>query len=153
MTIRPLAAADREALAAFTCARLGEPWAEVVQEAIRHELIGQVMSGGVSAVGLFDPGGDLCGVAAWRIYDTMPPILCRADIVGVAIRERRRGHGRALKGAVIAAARTAGATAVSSIVHRDNTPMINLNRQLGAVMETSPADREHCLCVIGLPES
>ena len=88
MTIRALTSADRQALAVFTCARLGEPWAEAVQDAIRNDLADQVASGDVSAMGLFDQGGALCGVAAWRIYDVTLPALCRGDIVAVAVREQ-----------------------------------------------------------------
>lgn len=111
MTIRALTAADRTALASFTCARLGEPWAEAVQDEIREDL---------------------------------------ADhIVAVAVSERRKGHGRSLKEAVIAAAKDAGAMAVASIVHRSNTAMISLNRQLGAIVEEIPDDRDHCRCMIG----
>jgi GNAT superfamily N-acetyltransferase len=149
VTIRALTSADREALAVFTCARLGEPWAEAVQDAIRNDLADQVASGDVSAMGLFDQGGALCGVAAWRIYDVTLPALCRGDIVAVAVREQRKGYGRALKKAMIAGASVVGAVAVSSVVHRDNTAMINLNRQLGAVVEEIPDDGDHCRCVIG----
>jgi hypothetical protein len=42
-------------------------------------------------VGLFDEDRRLCGVAAWRIYDVTPPVLCRSDIVAVAVREQRQG--------------------------------------------------------------
>lgn len=150
MTIRALTSEDRAALAVFICARLGEPWAEAVQFAIQNNLADQVASGDVSAVGLFDRSDVLCGVAAWRISDVMPPVLCRADIVAVAVSEQRKGYGRALKEALIAGAKTAGAVAVSSIVHRENAAMIYLNRQLGAVVEESPDDRDHCRCVIGL---
>jgi GNAT superfamily N-acetyltransferase len=131
VTIRALTAADRAALAGFTCARLGEAWADAVQETIRKDLVDHIASGDVSALGLFDDEGALCGVAAWRIYDVMPPVLCRSDIVAVAVRKRGKGYGRVLKEAVINDARAAGAVAVSSIVHRDNTAMIALNRRLG----------------------
>jgi GNAT superfamily N-acetyltransferase len=149
--IRGLTPADRPALESFSCARLGEPWAEAVQHAIRTDLPAQLAAGLVSAVGLFDDGaGMLCGVAAWRTYDVITPVLCRADIVAVAVRERRKGYGRALKEALIAEAKTAGAAAVSSIVHRDNTAMLDLNRHLGAVFERIPDDDDHCRCVIPL---
>ena len=94
MTIRALTAADRAALAGFTCARLGEAWADAVQETIRKDLVDHIASGDVSALGLFDDEGALCGVAAWRIYDVMPPVLCRSDIVAVAVRKRRKGYCR-----------------------------------------------------------
>ncbi|MGH9228631.1 MAG: GNAT family N-acetyltransferase [Acidimicrobiales bacterium] len=149
MTIRALTAADRAALAGFTCARLGEAWAEAVQETIRHDLADQLAAATVSAVGLFDEDGVLCGVAAWRIYDVMPPVLCRSDIVAVAVRQQRKGYGRALKQAVIDEARAAGAVAVASIVHRNNTAMLALNRRLGATIEYNPEDPENCRCAIG----
>jgi GNAT superfamily N-acetyltransferase len=149
VTIRALTAADRATLAGFTCARLGEAWAEAVQETIRHDLADQLAAGATSAVGLFDQDGALCGVAAWRIYDVMPPLLCRSDVIAVAVRHRRKGYGRALKQAVIDEAKAAGAVAIASIVHRDNASMLALNRQLGATVEDNPEDAEHCRCVIG----
>ena len=103
----------------------------------------------MSAVGLFDENGALCGVAAWRVYDVMPPVLCRSDIVAVALRHQRRGYGRALKQAVLAEAKAAGAVAVASVVHRENSAMIQLNRNLGAVVEDIYDDPDHCRCVIG----
>jgi ribosomal protein S18 acetylase RimI-like enzyme len=149
VTIRSLTSDDRDCLTDFTCARLGEPWGEAVQHAIRNDLVDQVEKGDVSAVGLFDQDGLLCGVAAWRISDVMPPILCRADIVAVAVGQQGKGYGRALKEALNVRAAGAGAVAVSSVVHRHNTAMININRKLGAVVEDSPDDPDHCVCIIG----
>lgn len=149
MTIRPLTAADRELLAAFTCARIGEAWTEAVQEVVRHDLTDQLLAGRVSAVGLFDENDALCGVASWRIYDVIPPVLCRSDIVAVALRHQRKGYGQMLKEAVMDEAKAAGAVAVSSVVHRDNSAMIHLNRKLGAVVENIQGDLDHCRCIIG----
>ena len=149
MTLRPLTAADRSLLAGFTCSRIGEPWTEAVQHTIRHELAPQIATGVVTAVGRFDQDGRLCGLAAWRIYDVVPPVLCRGDIVAVAIGQQRKGHGRVLKNTLLQAAREAGAVAVSSVVHRENRAMIHLNQQLGAVVDTS-RDDDHCFCVIPL---
>jgi ribosomal protein S18 acetylase RimI-like enzyme len=148
VTIRALTGADRAALARFTCARLGEPWAEAIQQAIRSHLADQVACGAMSALGLFE-GDVLHGVAAWRIPNTQPPVLCRSDIIAVAIRARRQGYGLVLKQAVLDEARAAGAVAVSSIVHRDNTAMLALNRRFGALVEAYPDDPEHCRCMIG----
>lgn len=147
MTIRALTAADRAALAGFTCARLGEAWAETMQETIRHDLADQIAAGIALAVGLFDQGGALCGVAAWRIYDVMPPVLCRSDIVAVAVRERRKGYGLALKQAVIDKAKAAGAVAAASIVHRHNSAMLALNRRRGATVEDDPEEKIRTLAV------
>lgn len=85
MTIRDLTLDDRAALARFTCARIGQPWTELVQSVVRNELANQLEKGHVSAVGLFDDAGGLLGVAAWRVHDTMSPVLCRGDIVAVAV--------------------------------------------------------------------
>lgn len=148
-TIRELDGADRDALAVFTCALLGKPWAQAVQDAIRHDLADQIASGDIAAVGLFGHDGALSGIAAWRVPGGVAPVLCRGDIVAVAVHERRKGYGRALKAAQIARARASGAIAVASIVHRRNAAMINLNRKLGAVVEEIPDDPDHCRCIIG----
>lgn len=152
MTIRRLTVADAPALSGFTCARLLEPWAEVVQEVIRNDLANHLARGDLEAAGLFDDDG-LCGVAAWRIYSATSPVLCRADIVAVTIGKQRQGYGRALKEAVMAEATLAGAAAVSSLVHRENTSMLVLNRQLGAVIEDIPDDVDYLRCVIALPRT
>jgi len=100
-------------------------------------------------VGLFDESGQLQGVAAWRIHRVSQPVLCRGDIVAVAIGAQRNGFGRLLKEAMLAAARAEGAVAVSSVVHRQNTAMLRLNQQLGTVVEALPDDPDDCLCVFG----
>jgi GNAT superfamily N-acetyltransferase len=146
--LRALTADDRGSLASFTCARLGEPWTEAVQQAVREHLADDVAEGRVSAVGLFEDDGALRGVAAWRVHYASQPVLCRGDVVAVAVRSQRRGYGRQLKEAMIVEARSAGAAAISSIVHRENVAMLRLNERLGAVIEPVEDDPDHYYCVI-----
>jgi hypothetical protein len=148
--MRELTAADRAALETFTCARVGQAWAEAVQRVIREDLPTQIDLGEVSAVGLFDDHGSLCGVAAWRIHSSqVTQTLCRSDVIAVAIGHQRKGYGLALKRAEIERAKTAGAVAVASIVDRRNVAMIELNKRVGAVIGDAddPAD---CTCFVSL---
>lgn len=148
MQIRPLGEADRTALTTFACARLGEPWAEAVQQSIRDDLSDELAEGRISAVGLFEDTR-LCGVAVWRIFPGTP-ILCRAYTIAVAVGAQRKGYGRELKQAVLEAARLAGAVAVSSIVDRRNIAMLRLNEALGARIEYREDEPDTCYCFITL---
>lgn len=150
MEIRALTDADRPALAAFSCERIGEPWSGAIQETVREDLPGQIAAGVVEAVGLFDDVGVLCGVAAWRIYDLASPVLCRGDIVAVAIGNQGRGYGRRLKAAMLEAETAAGAAAVASIVDRRNLAMLRLNETFGAHSDDIDDDPNNIRCIIGL---
>jgi hypothetical protein len=117
---------------------------------IREDLPDQIDSGEVSALGLFDHDGTLCGVAAWRIHASpVTPTHCRSDVIAVAIGHQRQGHGLTLKNAELARARAAGAVAVASIVDRRNVAMIELNKRLGAVVGDGD-DPEDCVCYVSL---
>lgn len=134
----------------FRCRSFGEPWSEVVEEMVCGQLAAELESGDVSAMGLW-AGDVLAGVAAWRVDRTVR--MCRAILVAVATGHRRRGYGRILKGAVVDAARSAGAVAVVSSVHWDNDAMIELNVALGGNVEVIPGDRDFCRCVIPISPS
>jgi ribosomal protein S18 acetylase RimI-like enzyme len=65
---------------------------------------------------------------------------------------RRRGLARRLKHALIEQARQAGIVAITSIVAWANTPMLNLNEELGAsrdyiITDVEP-DPAFCRCLI-----
>ncbi len=149
MLLRPLTVDDQLPLEQFTCARLGEPWTEVIQETVRDHLSDQIAAGRISALGLFDNHAALRGVAAWRITElTQDWVVCRVDVIAVAVGTQRQGYGRQLKEAVVAEAQAAGARAVDSIVHRRNVGMLRLNRELGAVVDAIQGEANHLLCVI-----
>jgi GNAT superfamily N-acetyltransferase len=119
----------------------------VVEEMVRDLLLDAVIAGDCQAVGAWD-GHELCGVAAWRIETSARLLRCRSILLAVRTGRRRMGYGRALKKAVVADARRAGASAVISLVHFDNDPMIELNVALGANVERIPGDPDHLLCVL-----
>ena len=146
--LHPLDETVRPALRAFTCRNYDEPWSDVVQAMIRDDLADALGVGVVHGVGLWRDGR-LVALAAWRLRDA----VCHCSLVAVANGHRRRGHGRRVKAAVIAAARRAGAVAVVSMVDWGNDPMIELNVALGANVEAVPGDRDYCRCTIPLPQS
>jgi len=141
--LRPLTAADGPALRTFSCRGWREPWTDIAEEMIRDHLEGALALGDVDTVGAWQ-GTDLVGVAVWRIRGER----CTSVVLAVANGHRRRGLGRSLKLAVIAAARSARANVVVSQVHWDNEPMLFLNRLMGANIERIPGDDEYCLCII-----
>jgi len=140
--------ADREALAWFSCFRFDQPWTRELEDEIRERLLDRVIDG-LEVVGLW-AGGELCGVAAWRIHGSTDPVLCRGDIVAVDNARRRKTYGRRLKLEMMMAATRAGAAAISSRVHRDNVAMRSLNEQLEGVEEDDEEDPNYVLCVIPL---
>ena len=121
----------------------------MIEEMVRRDLVGEIASGQVSAVGLWE-GDELCGVAAWRIYDADPLILCRGILIAVANSHRRKGYGRQLKEAMKDAARAAGAAAISSLVDQRNRAMIELNKAAGAVVERIVDDPDYVRCIVPL---
>ena len=147
-TLRPVTESDRLALATFTCRAYREPWTDVIEEMVRDRLADELELGNVDAAGICCDD-ELCGVVAWRLDDSSPP-LCRSILLAVRTGHRRRGIGRRLKDHLLVQARVAGAAAVVSLVHWDNDPMIELNVQLGANVERLPGDNDHCRCVIAL---
>lgn len=117
---------------------------------IRVRLAVELEAGRVQAIGGFIDA-DLVGVAAWSEVGEIPVWTCAV----VAVAEGHTGHGvgALLKGTVIRVADAAGVREVRSIVHRDNVPMVAVNKSLGAAIAPDPDDRlrEHLVCVIRLP--
>jgi ribosomal protein S18 acetylase RimI-like enzyme len=64
---------------------------------------------------------------------------------------RRRGHGIALKRALIEEARKSGIIAITSFVAWNNRPMLELNEKLGASILRLPDDDEFALCIVPVP--
>jgi len=140
--------AARAELAAFACARYREPWSEVVEQAIRRELAGELEAGTSRAIGLWAED-DLVAVAAFRIVDSpMFPKACRVNLLAVRTDHQGRGRGRVLKEAVIDVARTEEAMAVASRVDRRNTRMLQLNLALGARVDPIEGAEDEVICTI-----
>jgi RimJ/RimL family protein N-acetyltransferase len=76
----------------------------------------------------------LVAVAAWNILPG-DPVVWRSIVVAVAEGHQRRGYGTRLKGLVVEKARTDGAAAITSVVHRDNLAMWRINEQHGAIFD------------------
>ncbi len=100
----------------------------------------------------------LVAVDAWRT-ERDPAVRYRWGdqvwlnvVLAVHIDYRRRGLARRLKLALIEQARQAGIVAIISIVAWTNTPMLNLNENLGAsrdyiITDVEP-DPAFCRCLI-----
>jgi hypothetical protein len=98
-----------------------------------------------------DADGELRAVAAWRVFDAMPPILCGSVLVAVGNQYRRNGYAIALKCEMIRDAHAKGAVAISSRIDWRNGAMIDLNREhFGANIERIPEDPENCLCFVNV---
>lgn len=149
--------ADRDELAlrAFRCARLNEPWAMDVQEAIRDYVADAVRNR--RSTGFICADGDLLAGVATLVKPNATDALQMgyASILATSIAHRRQGVARALKLAVIDEARIRGYGFLESRVHEDNQAMLRLNRSLGADMRRLPpgpdwAASDHISCVIAL---
>jgi GNAT superfamily N-acetyltransferase len=150
VSIRALTPEDGAVLATFSCGQIGQAWSDVVEEMVQRDLPIQIASERrVSAVGLWD-GDELCGVAAWKIFDATQPILCQGILVAVAHGHRGKGYGRQLMEVMKDAARVAGAEAISFVVDQRNLPMIHLSESVGGDCDEIPDDPDNLLCYIAL---
>ncbi len=146
---------DEPALRTFRCARLREPWAIDVQDAIRDALADAVRAG-YSACLVCTDGDQLVGVATLMKPNVADDLrMGYASILATSITHRRRGVARALKLAVMQEARRRGYRFLESRVHEDNQAMLGLNRSLAADMRRLPPGPEwsapdHISCVIKL---
>jgi hypothetical protein len=145
--VRPVTAADRHALARFSCRSLAHPWTDEVETTIHHladelELTDSLVARGVWA------GGDLLGIVVWRMVPQTS--LCQSLVLAVQTGHRRRGYARMLKDVELDEARQTACTAVISKVHWDNGPMMKLNKALGANVERINGDGDYAYCIIPL---
>jgi ribosomal protein S18 acetylase RimI-like enzyme len=145
--IRPLTGDDAHHLVGFSCAGFREPASQVVQDVIRYDLAEAIEMGVACGVGLWQ-GDDLCGVAAWTV--DIEHNVYRSCVLAVRVGRQGRGHGRHLKEHLLSVASAAGARAVASQVHEDNTTMLALNRRFGAIIERDRRDTDYFTCVIPL---
>jgi GNAT superfamily N-acetyltransferase len=103
----------------------------------------------IFGVGVIDAGGSIAGLSAWEITETNGKFVWVNHVLGVHTDFQRQRIGYDLKSEVLARARSAGAIAVTSVVHDANKPMLDLNRKLGATTEPD-SERKHTLCTIAL---
>ncbi len=143
--VRPVTAADRDALTRFSCRSLAHPWTDAV-EATVHVLADELeVTGSLVARGIW-AGTELLAVIVWRMVPQTP--LCESLVLAVQTGHRRRGYARRLKQIEIDAARRSGCSVVISKVHWDNGPMMMLNKALGANVERINGDRDYAHCII-----
>lgn len=145
--VRPVTAADRHALAHFSCRSWGQPWTDEVERTIHHladelELTDTLLVRGVWAA------DELLAVVVWRMVPGTS--LCQSLVLAVQTGHQRQGHARVLKEIELDEARRAGCTAVISKVHWDNDAMMHLNQSLGANVERIDGDRDYAYCIIPL---
>lgn len=145
--VRPVTAADRDALARFSCRSLAHPWTDEVERTI-HQLTDELeLTDSLVARGVWD-GGELLAIAVWRIIPQSS--LCQSLALAVQTGHRRLGYARTLKKIELDEARHASCRVVISKVHWANTPMMELNKSLGANVERINGDRDYAYCIIRL---
>ncbi|HEX7166692.1 MAG TPA: GNAT family N-acetyltransferase [Acidimicrobiales bacterium] len=129
----------RHHLAAFRCATTGQPFTLEVEQEIRSDLAGALERGIVHALGSWD--GDRLGAVI--AFSAAPGTAWwRVHLLATDHAYRRRKQALRLKYAVLSKARDAGADAVISRVHRDNHPMLALNRRLGGWCASTATDAD-----------
>jgi len=145
--IRPVTAADSDALARFSCRSLADPWTDEVETSIHHLADELERTDNIVARGVWT-GEELLAVVVWRMVPDTP--LCQSLVLAVQTGHRRRGYARMLKQRELDEARKSGCTVVISKVHWDNRPMLKLNKALGANIERINGDRDYAHCIIPL---
>lgn len=92
---------------------------------IREYLPWELAKGTTEGFGMWD-GDALRAVAAWT--EQGGPLVWRCNVVAVARGWHRHGYGLAMKQAVVDEARSRGCLLVTSLIHRDNDAMLELNK-------------------------
>lgn len=146
---------DEAALRSFQCALISEPWARSVQDAIQNDVADAVRRGRSTGFVCVD-GGQLVGVGT--LVDAIAADMSRigySSVLATSVTHRRQGVARALKLAVMEAARSRGYRFLESQVHEQNRAMLDLNRSLGADMRHQPPGpdwrrSDHISCVVAL---
>jgi ribosomal protein S18 acetylase RimI-like enzyme len=149
---------DAGALAAFRCRKLGEPWADDVEYAVRNELADSLRGGFITAEGEWQDD-DLAGLIAWRperdpaIRSRFGDEVWRVTLLAVSVDYRDRLYARQLKRWLLGEAHASGIRFVTSNVHWDNGRMIEMNKRFGGSVERTMKgpyrfDEEFCVCVV-----
>jgi hypothetical protein len=147
LEVRPVTAADRDALARFSCRSWTHPWTDDVETTI-HCLADELeRTESLVALGIW-AGSELLAVVVWRMVPQTS--LCQSLVLAVQTGHRRRGYARRLKQIELDEAQQAACTAVISKVHWDNAPMMKLNKTLGANVERIDGDPDYAYCIIPL---
>lgn len=139
MEIRDLTAAHASKLERFQIGgRPRERYLLEIRELVRDVLPDALRTGRCSAVGGFDRG-ELIAVAAWASQPGPRPSW---RVIAIAVGEGhvRRGHGKAMKQAMVERARDRGIETIVSFVHVDNLAAQAMNASLGAAGVLDPGD-------------
>ena len=146
MNPSPVGPEHREPLAAFRCTTPeSPPYVFVVEREIRTTLIEDLESGALEALGFWE--GD--GLGALIAHSSAGP-LWRVAYLATDPRFRHRKRAERLKREVLSRAAAAGAFALTSKVHPDNRPMLDLNRKLGGKAlrnDANPSD-PYLICTV-----
>lgn len=136
------------------------PWTIEYERSIRTQVADAVAAGYVWGNGYWLEGR-LVGINTWA-EDRDPSIgstvgrVWRSSLLAVAVGNRNRGIGRALKEQLIAEARASGVVAITSMVRWDNVPMLSLNRNLGGsevhIPRDDGPDEIHCWSIVPVRE-
>jgi GNAT superfamily N-acetyltransferase len=138
----------------FPCARPRQDWTESSEYAIQFSLAWNLRAKRVRALGALS-GDRLMGVLIWapEVEDSRN---WQCIVLGVRRGDQGRGIGRQLKEKLIELGRVEGIREINSLVHRENTDMLKLNRALDAVVVPDPDDSEgtNLICTIEvIPDS
>lgn len=125
----------------FRCAT-GDDYTLEVEQAIREDLPRWLVAGSVEAIGSWD-GNRLAAVATF----TRNPYAWKVHQLATDLAYRHRRQALRLKKAILDMAAATEASAVLSLVHRENVPMRQLNRKLGGV-EDDQRDDGYLWCTV-----
>lgn len=144
MDLRPVTPQHRAQLATFSCASAGQEHTLEVEQQIREWVADELESGQVMGIGSWDQDR----LAALVIF-VPHELFWKITVLATDNRYRRRKQALRLKIEVMRRARNAGARAVISRVHRDNLPMLALNKKLAGVIDPpTDEDNPYVVCTV-----
>jgi RimJ/RimL family protein N-acetyltransferase len=132
-------------LLGFRCRRYKQPWTEPPEFMIRQHVVGELLADRAEAIGVLH-GQKLVAVLAWS--EVGDPPVWESNVLATAEGSARRGHAERLKRVLLELAADVGVSTVRSVVHVNNTPIITLNKKLGAEFTRDPTNRNYLICEI-----
>lgn len=154
-TTRLAVAADAEQLSRFKCRNPNERWTRDVQQFIRRVVAQsvRVADPDVCVHVAIEADGTIVSLGAHGPVDSPEqPTSHYVSVLATTHEWRRRGIAIALKREMMRECQTIGVEAALSDVHKDNTPMNELNKQLRATTEPSPVEYEMLFTVTKIPK-
>jgi hypothetical protein len=131
LAFEPISPHHRAALEAFCCATEADATSQLVERAVRTQMLDEIDAGLIGGLGFCERDGRLSAV----VFFTRGSYFWRVLFLATDLEFRRRKRALRLKRELMEVAAAEGASALSSVVSEGNGPMLELNRKLKAHCE------------------